>query len=173
MISRPEANEYFAYYGTYIAKVSGDDLFATMQATHRSTQELLGSLTDEQQMYRYAEGKWSVREVVGHLIDAERIFAYRALRFARGDAKELQGFDENEYVTRSNAHDRPMADLLSEFAVVRAASLALFKSFTPTMLMQSGVASGNPISVRALAYIIAGHEIHHLGIIRERYLKLA
>jgi uncharacterized damage-inducible protein DinB len=170
LIPRPEPSEYAPFYANYIAKVSGGDLFATMQTTHRTTQELLGSLSPEQQQFRYAEGKWSIREVVGHLIDAERIFAYRALRFARGDVRELQGFEENDYVVASNANDRSIADLLSEFAVVRAATLALLRSFTPAMLTNTGTASGTLISVRALAYIIAGHEIHHLGVIRERYL---
>ncbi len=170
-ITRPQSGEYLPYYAQYISKVNGGDLFAVMQATHRETQTLLGSLSDEQLQYRYAEGKWTIKDIVGHLIDAERIFAYRALRFARKDATDLAGFDENSYVPTSNANERSIHDLLAEFTVVRAATFALFKSFSEEMLTLSGTANNNPISVRALAYIIGGHEIHHLAVIKERYIK--
>lgn len=170
-ITRPQSGEYLPYYAQYISKVNGDDLFAAMQAIHRETQTLLGSLSDEQLQYRYAEGKWTIKDIVGHLIDAERIFAYRALRFARKDATDLAGFDENSYVPASNANERSIQDLLAEFTVVRAATFALFKSFSDEMLTLSGTANNNPISVRALAYIIGGHEMHHLAVIKERYIK--
>jgi uncharacterized damage-inducible protein DinB len=170
-ITRPESGEYSSYNARYIDKVQSGDLFAVMQATHRETQTLIGSLSDEQLQYRYAEGKWTIKDIVGHLIDAERIFAYRALRFARKDATELAGFEENDYVPTSNANDRSIHDLLAEFTVVRAATLSLLKSFTDEMLVRSGMVNGNAISVRALAYIIGGHEIHHLAVIKERYIK--
>lgn len=170
-ITRPESTEYPKYYANYIGKVQGDDLFAAMQATHRDTQALIGSLTEEQLRYRYAEGKWTIKDIIGHLIDAERIFAYRALRFARKDKTDLPGFDENEYVPASNANERNIHDLLAEFTVVRASTLSLLKSFSEEMLTHIGTANGNPISVRSLAYIIGGHEMHHLTVIKERYLK--
>ncbi|MBD1210108.1 MAG: DinB family protein [Ignavibacteria bacterium] len=170
-ITRPESTEYPKYYANYIGKVQGDDLFAAMQATHRDTQALIGSLTEEQLRYRYAEGKWTIKDIIGHLIDAERIFAYRALRFARKDKTDLPGFDENEYVPASNANERNIHDLLAEFTVVRASTLSLLKSFSEEMLTQIGTANQNPISVRSLAYIIGGHEMHHLAVIKERYLK--
>jgi CBS domain-containing protein len=170
-IERPQSSEYAPFFAHYIEKVTGDDLYAALQATHRQTQELVGSLTDTQLAFRYAEGKWNVKEIIGHLIDAERIFAYRALRIARADSTDMAGFNENTYVAASNADERSIGELLSEFAVVRAASLALFRSFTPAMFERVGTVSGKAISVRALAYITAGHEIHHLAIIRERYLQ--
>ena len=171
IFQRPESSEYPAYSEPYIAKVPNGDLIKIMQATHRETQAYIGALTDEQVQYRYAEGKWSIKEIIGHLSDAERIFAYRALRFARKDTTDLSGFDENVYVPASNAHNRSIFELLAEFTVVRAATLALLSSFTDEMLLQRGTANGKAVSVRALAYIICGHEMHHLAVIKERYIK--
>ena len=170
-IKRPENTEYPKYYANYIDKVQGDDLFAAMQATHRDTQALISSLSEEKLQHRYAEGKWTIKDIIGHLMDAERIFSYRALRFARNDKTDLPGFDENEYVPASNANDRPIHDLLAEFTVVRASTLSLLKSFSEEMLGQIGTANKNPISVRAIAYVIGGHEMHHLAVIKELYLK--
>ena len=121
--------------------------------------------------YRYAEGKWTIKEIIGHLIDAERIFAYRMLRFARKDATDLPGFDENEYVPASEANERSIHGLLEEFTTVRAGTFSLWRSLTNEMLQRSGTVNGNRLSVRALAYITCGHEIHHLAVIKERYLK--
>ncbi len=169
-ITPPASSEYPSFYATYINKVVGNDLITVLQNNHRQTQELIGSLGDEKANYRYAEGKWTIKEVMGHLIDAERIFAYRALRFARKDKTELSGFDESDFAKASNASSRDIADIMSEFAVVRAASIALFKSFDDDMFSQVGTANKNSISARALGYVIAGHEVHHVGIIQERYL---
>jgi len=177
MIPPPETTEYAPFYAGYVAKATeaaaqhNGDLIKAMQTAHRALQELLGSLSDERAQYRYAPGKWSIKDLVGHLTDAERIFCYRALRFARGDVQELPGFDENLYAEQSNAAERSIHDLLAEFAVVRAGTLALLKSFTPAMVSKTGVASKHPMSVRALAYIMAGHEIHHYNVIKERYLN--
>jgi uncharacterized damage-inducible protein DinB len=187
LIERPQSGEYPAYFGNYLqhlpapaastASAASDekslDIAAIAQATHRQTQELLGSLSDEQLAFRYADGKWTIREIIGHLIDAERIFAYRLLRIARGDTTPLAGFDENMYVPASNATNRSVHELLSEFAVVRASSLALLRGLAPEAFALLGTASEKPVSVRALAWVIVGHEMHHLGIIRERYLKLS
>ncbi|NBU81909.1 MAG: DinB family protein [Flavobacteriaceae bacterium] len=120
--------------------------------------------------YRYTEGKWAVKDIIQHLIDSERIFAYRALRFARNDKTELQGFEENNYVDEANAGKRSIQDLLTEMAVVRQATLSLFKSFSNEELLRIGIASNNPISVRVLGFIIIGHQNHHQKIFQERYL---
>jgi uncharacterized damage-inducible protein DinB len=177
IIAQPDNNEYAPFYAGYVAKAlaaihrtDNNDLGTALQATHRLLHELLSSLSEAQQHYRYAEGKWTVKEILGHLIDAERIFAYRVLRIARNDTTPLPGFDENAYVAASNAQKRSMEELLNEFAVVRASTLALLKSLSPPILEYTGTVSNHPISARALAYIIAGHELHHLDIIRERYL---
>jgi len=119
--------------------------------------------------FRYAPGKWSVKEVVGHLSDVERVMVYRALRFARGDAAPLPGFDENAYVPEAGADTRTLANLLAEWVAVRQASLAFFHSLPPGTWARRGVANGNPVSVRALAYVVAGHEHHHLEVLRTRY----
>lgn len=171
LIQRPLSSEYPVYYEQYISKVQGTDLLQSMQTTHRETQSFIGSLTEEQLLYRYAEGKWSIKEIVGHLIDAERIFAYRMLRFARKDTTDLPGFEENDYVLASNAGTRSIHDLLAEFTIVRAGTLALINSFTDEMFEASGTANGKSITVRSLCYIACGHEIHHLEIIKERYVK--
>lgn len=171
LILRPQSSEYPAYYEQYISKVQGEDLIKTMQATHRETQTFIGGLTEEQLQYRYAEGKWTIKEIIGHLTDAERIFAYRMLRFARKDTTDLPGFEENDYVAASNANYRSIHDLLAEYTVVRAGTLSLIGSFTDEMLAASGTANKNAISVRSLCYIVCGHELHHLAIIKERYIK--
>ena len=131
---------------------------------------LLQSLTKAQQEFRYAESKWSIKEILQHLIDAERIFAYRALRFARFDKTDLAGFEENSYVENSFCDDKNFDDLLEEFKVVRTCSKMLFKSFNVDILKNHGLANGNNMSVRAIAYVISGHQLHHLNVIKERYL---
>jgi uncharacterized damage-inducible protein DinB len=170
-IERPTNTEYAAYYGHYIGLVQGQNLLEELKESLLTTQALVKDLSEEQLLYRYAEGKWNIKELILHLIDAERIFCYRALRFARQDSTPLSGFDENAYTPVSGASGRTMASLLEEFASVRAASRTLFENFTPEMLTATGTASNNLMSVRALAYVIAGHEIHHRNIIQARYLK--
>jgi uncharacterized damage-inducible protein DinB len=168
-ITRPAAGEYAPYYGTYIGKVPEGDLLQILENQRRETQSLLGGLSDAKALHRYAPGKWSIKEVVGHLTDAERVFSYRALRFARGDAKPLQSFDENAWVPPGKFDARPLKDLAAEFDAVRRATIALLRTFDAEALQRRGVASDNPVSVRALAYIIAGHERHHVGLLHERY----
>ena len=124
-------------------------------------------------LHRYAEGKWTIKEILGHIVDDERIYVYRALRFARNDSTELPGFEQDHYAQYSEANKREITDLLDEFALVRRSTIAFFKSLDNTALMRTGVANGNRVSVRALAYHIAGHELHHMNIIRERYLRRA
>ena len=172
-ISRPLPDEYAPFYASYIERVPENAaLLPTMQAAHRDLHSLLAPLTEEQGLYRYADGKWTIKEVVQHLIDAERVFAYRALRFARKDSTSLAGFDENHYAAVSGANARTLQELLAEFAVVRASTFALLQSFPDeSVFLQCGEASGKSVSVRALAHIIAGHELHHLAVLRERYLR--
>lgn len=168
--TRPDASEYAPFYGTYVGHVSGGDIVETLSTQHDATLTLLRGLGEDAGGLRYAPGKWSVREVIGHMSDAERIFAYRALRFARADETPLASFDENAYVTNASFDDHPLASLIDEFEAVRRATILLFASLNATEWMRRGVASKNAMSVRALAWVIAGHELHHVGLIRTRYL---
>jgi hypothetical protein len=168
-IPRPGADEHIDYYGTYIAKVPGDDALPTLAAHIETWVPSLRTLTDAQALHRYAPGKWSVKEVLGHVADGERVFSYRALRFGRADTTPLPGFEENEWVPAAGSDRRPVADLVEELRAVRAATVALFRSFDGDALVRRGDANGHAISVRALAWIIAGHAIHHQAILRERY----
>jgi uncharacterized damage-inducible protein DinB len=170
-ISKPEATDYPSYYATYINRVTGDDLIESLENNFNTTKELIKSLNDDQLNYRYAEGKWSIKEILVHVMDAERIFAYRALRFARQDKTNLPGFEENDYVPASNASQRNINNILDEFAALRKSTIELFKNFDEKQLSQSGTANNNRISVCSLAYVIAGHELHHINVIRERYLQ--
>ncbi len=167
---RPQPHEHGAYYNTYISKVERNDVLQVLEDAKISTVEFLKSIPAEKWDYRYAPGKWSVKEVIQHLLDAERIFAYRALRVARQDKTPLPGFDENLYTPASHASNRSPESLIGEFQAVREATLQLFGSLEEEALDEIGTASENPISALATAYILAGHEIHHLGILRERYL---
>ncbi|MFN2315185.1 MAG: DinB family protein [Gemmatimonadales bacterium] len=167
---RPGDDEYAPFYAGYISGVPDGDLLETL--THQLDEMLVlcGSLVEAQGDLAYAEGKWTIKEVIGHMNDAERIFAYRALRIARGDATPLPGFDENAYTPESGAAGRTLADLAEEFATVRRATLSLLASLTPDAAARRGTASNQPASARAIAWTIAGHAGHHLRILRERYL---
>jgi DinB family protein len=170
-IVRPAADEYVPFYETYVSQVTEPDLVALLTAQQTNTARFLAGLTETQAACRYAPDKWSIREIIGHLADSERIFSYRLLRIARADTTPLPGFDENAYVPSGEFERRPLASVAAEFASVRAATLTLLQGLTPEGLARMGTASGKPISARALAYIIGGHEKHHLGVVRERYLK--
>jgi len=170
-IGKPEATEHHAYYGRYVALNPEDDVMAALEAQIGETTALLRSISEEQAGHRYAEGKWSIRQVVGHLIDSERVFAYRAMRFARGDTTGLAGFDENAYAPASGADDRTLADLAGEYEALRRANLFFFRALDDAAWVRTGTANDASISVRALAWILAGHGRHHGTLIRERYLK--
>jgi hypothetical protein len=170
MIPPPEPTEYQSYYGRYISLVSGQDLVQTLDRQIAQTLPILGAITEEKSLYRYAPGKWSIKEVLGHLIDAERIFTYRALRFARKDPTPLPGFDQDPYVEAANFDSHPWNELIAEFEHVRRSTVLFVRPLKPDDLLRSGTASGNAITVRALGYIIAGHELHHMAILRDRYL---
>lgn len=167
---KPLPHEYAQspYTSRYIDLITETDPLAVLR--QKPTRQLLHPLTEDQSRYRYAEGKWSIRELLGHLTDTERIFSYRALCFARGDKQPLPGFDENLYVEHAHFDQRTLADLLAEYAAVREATLLLFGNFDEDALSVMGNANGNDLSVRAILYMITGHERHHLTILKERYL---
>ena len=167
---RPAADEYAPYYGTYIAHVPEGSIVATLAGQIDLTLGILRAIPESLAGKRYAEGKWTIKDILQHLIDAERIFAYRALRFARNDQTALASFEENEYVDEASANNRSIQELLTELAVVRQATLSLFKSFSNEQLLRKGIASNNPMSVRALGFVIIGHQNHHQRVFEERYL---
>lgn len=169
-IPRPSNTEYAPFHAGYVASVPEGDVLAMLKKQNGETLRLLGKIGEKKSRYRYAPGKWTIREVVGHLSDAERVFAYRALTFARGDKTPLPGFDEVAWGNASNADTRTLKALLEEFAAVRETTLAMLKGFTPEQLNRTGTASGHPVSVRGLVYVMAGHERHHVRILKERYL---
>jgi len=167
--SRPGASEYAEFYAGYVARVTEDDILGVLAAQKDTIGALARSLPEPKRSYRYAEGKWSVAEVLSHLIDGERVFGYRAFCFSRGEQAALPGFDENEYVSAARAGDVPLAPLADEFAAVRDSNLAFLRRLGADAWTRTGTASGKPVSVRALAWIMAGHPRHHLAVLRERY----
>ena len=169
-MSRPSPAEYAPYFEKYISLVPEGEIAVTLGNQIESTLNLIRSLSEAQGDLRYAPDKWSVKEVIGHLIDAERIFAYRALRFARNDATPLSGFDENSYVDNAGFSSRSLSDLTEEFEYTRKSNVYLFKHLDGDSWLRRGAANNNETSVGALAYIIGGHELHHVGILRSRYL---
>lgn len=168
MTGRPEIGEYAPYAADDIAFVPGDDAIEALRACARDTVALFRALPEKR--IAYAPGKWTLKEVLGHLIDDERIFAYRALCVARADPRPLAGFDENAYVAATTFESRTFAHLLREYTLVRDSTLAFFESLTPEEWLRRGVVNGYEASVRGLAFHIAGHELHHLRVVRERYL---
>lgn len=170
-IRRPSDKEYAAFYAGYVSLVPDGDYLQLLAQQGRDTQKLLRAVSEEKSQYRYAADKWSVREVVGHMADSERVFTYRALRFARGDATPLPGYDEKAWGRTSSAHRRTLASLLDDVQTLRAATVSLFGGFTDEELARAGVANNAPVTVRALAYIVAGHERHHVNVLLERYLS--
>jgi len=169
--SELQETEYGQYYKKYIDLVSAQDLTDAMEYGSTQTIKLVNNIPPSKYDYSYADGKWTVKESLLHIIDTERIFAYRALRFARGDKTNLPGFDQDAYVPMAKGHQRSFSAIIKEYKSVRQASITLYKSFDDEMLSSIGTASDNPFSVRALGYIITGHEIHHRNILNERYLQ--
>lgn len=170
-VSQLQSNEYASYYINYIDQVS--DEYTLIEELEISLHRLIKFVQDipmDKFDYRYAEGKWTIKDILQHIIDAERIFAYRALRFARNDKTELPGFEENDYANETNANKRSIMDLLTELSSVRHSNMLLFKTFSNEQLLRIGIASNNPMSVRALGFIIIGHQNHHQRIFGERYL---
>ena len=170
VVTRPEANEYASYYEKYISLVPDADVVETLARQNEEVLALLGGIPEERAGFRYEAGKWSIKEVVGHVIDAERVFAYRATAIARGDRQPLPGMDQEEYMAGSDFDARTLADLAEEFKHVRRANVLMLRGLPVEAWSRRGVASDNEVTVRALAYIIAGHEAHHVQVLRTRYL---
>ena len=168
-VARPRAGEYAPYYERYISLIEGDDILNTLDQQRREMMLLISCRDDEDGDFRYAPEKWSAKEVLGHICDTERIFAYRALRIARADATPLEGFEQDDYVRNGPFAQRPLADLVEDFIAVRRATLSLLRNLDEAAWSRRGIANKNEVSVRALAYIIAGHELHHRRILEEKY----
>lgn len=169
-LGRPAATEAASYYFTYIDKVPGDDAVAVLKTQLDETLAFLRGISDERSRHRYAPGKWSLREALNHVNDTERVFVFRAVWFARGFPEPLPSFDQDVAVVGAKADESPWERLVDEFESVRRATLTFFRDLPEEAWMKVGTASGNPFTVRALAFITAGHVTHHVGILKERYL---
>jgi len=166
MLSRPDTTEYADFYRNYIARVPDGSLTDFLAQQAKQYRQLLSGISDRDASAPTAPGKWSIKQVLGHVCDAERVIAYRALRFARGDQKELQGFEQDDYVREAGSNSRSLGDLLDEFDSVRQATIVLLNSLPPGADTRAGVANGNRVTVRALAYIVAGHAQHHYELLK-------
>ena len=169
-MNRPEPTEYAEFYANYVSKVPGADAVGVLESQRLQMVQLFAGRSERDGSFRYAPDKWTVKEVLGHITDSERIFTYRALRIARGDRTPLPGFEQDDFVKNGGFSERTLASVADEFALVRAASIALFRSFPGEAWARRGVASQKEVTVRALAFITAGHQIHHRIILEERYL---
>lgn len=170
-IARPEPGESAPYYDRYISLVEGSDILATLDAQRRQMMLLLSGRDEADGDYRYAADKWNAKEVLGHVCDTERIFAYRALRIARGDQTPMEGFEQDDYVKNGPFAAAPLAEVVEDYIAVRRATLTLLRNLDEAAWMRRGVANKNEVSVRALAYLIAGHELHHRKILEEKYFS--
>jgi uncharacterized damage-inducible protein DinB len=168
--NRPKTGDYATFYEKYIVLVPEGEFLQILETQLREWQRLLGDLSEEQADFRYEPGKWSIKDMIGHVSDSERIFAYRLLRIARGDQTPLAGFEQDDYVRTANSSARKRSDLLEEFTAVRRATIALVSSMDDSAWVRRGVASQREISATAMAFVIAGHERHHRRILEERYL---
>ncbi|MEQ1606317.1 MAG: DinB family protein [Pyrinomonadaceae bacterium] len=169
-MNRPETNEFAPYYNTYVSLVVGNEVKPVLKSQTDELRSVFSEMPEEKGTFAYAEGKWTLKEALSHLIDGERIFAYRILRISRGDKTPIEGFEQDGYIATSNANNRSFADLLNEFDLQRQSNLILVNNISDEGSRLMGTASNNPISVRALTYIMAGHVTHHLNVLRERYL---
>jgi DinB superfamily len=170
-LERPKPAEYNPYYDRYISLIPGNDVVATLASQLPKTIAMLSSRGEQDGDLRYAPGKWSVKEALGHMIDTERIMTYRALRIARNDRTPIEGFEQDDYVRDGPHGDMSLADLVEEFKTIRAATLAFLRNLRPADWSRRGTANNNEITVRALAFVIAGHELHHRQILEERYFR--
>lgn len=168
-MQRPDPSEYAAWFQGYVARVPDGDVLAGLERRGRATCTLLASIGEAKGGYAYAPGKWPVRRVLQHVVDGERLFCYRALCIARGEQGSLPGFDENLYAANDGSDGRLLADVIAEFASVRVATILLFRGFDGLAWTRRGTANGSSASVRSLPWIIAGHELHHLAVLEERY----
>lgn len=166
---RPQQGDYNPYFDNYISLVKGENILIVLENNLAATESFLKSIPETKGDFAYAEGKWSVKQVIIHITDTERVFAYRALTIARGDKTPLPGYDENVWAKNSAAKNRTLADVVEEFLSVRKSTIHLVKSFDEEMLSRKGTTNNNPASVISLLYVIAGHELHHLKVLKERY----
>lgn len=169
-MNRPEKSEYAEFYAGYVSLVEETDIVAALQTQLTEIEILFAEMSDEKADFRYAADKWTVKELLGHIIDGERVFSYRALRFSRGDKTPLHGFEENFYVANGNFENRTITDLIEEFLYLRQSNVLMFKTLSEEAWKQIGTASDAKVSVLALAYLMIGHVRHHLNILKERYL---
>lgn len=172
-MNRPETSEYAPYYEGYVSQVSETDILPVLRSQLDVLDVLLNKVPVERETYRYAEGKWSIRQIVGHLIDAERVFGYRALCVARGEQQNLPGFDQNDYMLTAPYDRISLEDLLSELRLGRLSNIAMLRTLDEEAWSRVGTANDNQVTVRALAFIMAGHVRHHMNVLRERYLNAA
>lgn len=169
-ITKPLSIEYPKYFHTYISLTKGADLIQELEATRTEFENTISLISEDKGNYHYTEGKWSIKKLLLHIIDTERIMCYRALSFARGEKAELPGFDENAYAENCEASKRSLTDILEEYKSVRASTISLFKNFSSQTLDNIGRANNNSITVKSIGYIILGHQIHHINVLKERYL---
>lgn len=169
-MKRPETNEFFAYYNTYVSLIPGDDVMTVLNDQPNELRSMLGSMPEERGAFAYEQGKWTIKELLSHIIDGERIFAYRILRISRGDKTPIEGFEQDGYIEFSNANNRSFSDLLDEFDLQRRSNMLMLRNISDEDSQRMGTASDKPVSVRALTYIAAGHVRHHVNILNERYL---
>ena len=169
-MERPNNNEYAAYFETYVSLVPESDIVSAMRNQADELREIFSQISDDKGLYRYAEGKWTIKELLGHLIDGERVFAYRALRFARADKTPLPGFDQDPYVENANFNNVKLSDLLEEMLSLRNANTLFFNNLSDEAWTRTGISSDHEISVRAIAFIIVGHIRHHVKVLKEKYL---
>lgn len=167
---RPEKTEYDPYYERYVSLVENDTILETLAAQPIKLNDLFSTMPEDKGAFRYAEGKWSIKELLGHLIDGERMFAYRLFRISRGDETPIEGFEQDGYIENANSNDRRFSDLLEEFSLLRRANMIFFKNLRDDGWSRVGTANNVRISVKALVYIMGGHIEHHLEILKERYL---
>jgi hypothetical protein len=173
IIVRPQPGEYAPYYDRYISLVKDNDVLTTLDEQRRQTLLMLSGRSDADGDFRYAPEKWSAKEVLGHVCDTERIFAYRALRISRADATPMEGFEQDDYVRNGPFAYRPLADLIEDYIAVRRATLSLLRNLDETAWSRRGIANKYEVSVRAFAYIIAGHELHHRRILEQKYFAVS
>jgi hypothetical protein len=171
-IARPEPGEYAPYYDRYISLITGTDILGALDAQRRETMTMLCGRDESDGDFRYAPDKWNAKQVLGHVCDTERVFAYRALRIARGDQTPMAGFEQDDYVKHGPFANAPLAEIIEDYIAVRRATLTLLRNLDEAAWMRRGVANENEVSVRALAYITAGHELHHRRILEEKYFSV-
>jgi len=168
---KPKPGDFNPFYNEYISLIGDDDVIEVLEEQRKTSEKFLNTFTENQGNYSYADGKWTVKEVLGHVIDTERVMAYRALAFARNEGQSLPGFEQDDYVAESNFNRRSLVDLINEFKTLRESNIILFKSFDDEIFNRRGTANESEVTVLALIYIIAGHEKHHIIILKERYTE--